>query len=238
MFANLPVLLCFFTSVVLCAASNSSNPACTATLDGELPAFTPSNFKFSGDVRRYYIAAEEIEWDYAPTGWDNWLGVRPIQILSIGSWCIDEKIQVPFNESARAQFAGYTQYGTKWVKALYREYTDNRFTECVDQPPFQGSQGPTIRAEVGDMIEILFLNRLKKNYATMHSMGLAYSKSNEGSNYPNNTIPGLAVDLPLADRVPPAVGPGDCVVYKWIVNDPAGPAQGIPAKVRTCCIET
>jgi hypothetical protein len=54
---------------------NHSQPSCTATLDGILPIFTPSGFEFSGTVRRYYIAAEETEWDYAPTGWDNWLGV-------------------------------------------------------------------------------------------------------------------------------------------------------------------
>jgi manganese oxidase len=30
-----------------------------------------------------------------------------------------------------------------------------------------------LRGEVGDMIEILFVNRLSENYATMHSMGLA-----------------------------------------------------------------
>jgi hypothetical protein len=44
-------------------------------MDGRLPSPTPSDFHFSGNVRRYYIAAEEVEWDYAPTGWDNWLGV-------------------------------------------------------------------------------------------------------------------------------------------------------------------
>jgi FtsP/CotA-like multicopper oxidase with cupredoxin domain len=139
--------------------------------------------------------------------------------------------QVPFEHSARAQFAGYTDYGTKWLKALYRGYADRSFTEYTVQPASQGSQGPTIRAEVGDMIEILFMNKLKENYATIHSMGLAYTKSNEGSNYPNNTRPDAAVHLPLGDRVPPAVAPGDCVVYKWIVNDHAGPQYGIPAKV-------
>lgn len=54
---------------------NDTRPVCTATLDGNLQEFTASNFKFSGNVRRYYLAAEETEWDYAPTGWDNWLGV-------------------------------------------------------------------------------------------------------------------------------------------------------------------
>jgi hypothetical protein len=49
---------------------------CVNAMDGQLPSFIPSNFRFSGTVRRYYVAAEEVEWDYAPTGWDNWLGVR------------------------------------------------------------------------------------------------------------------------------------------------------------------
>jgi len=42
-------------------------------MNGSLP--TTSGFTFNGTVRRYYVAAEEVEWDYAPTGWDNWLGV-------------------------------------------------------------------------------------------------------------------------------------------------------------------
>ncbi|KAJ5625036.1 hypothetical protein N7510_001345 [Penicillium lagena] len=41
---------------------------CEARLDGELPYYVPSNFRFSGNVRRYYVAAEVVPWDYAPTG--------------------------------------------------------------------------------------------------------------------------------------------------------------------------
>lgn len=55
--------------------ANSTSQTCTKTMDGQLPNPTPLGFTFSGTVRRYYIAAEEVEWDYAPTGWDNWLGV-------------------------------------------------------------------------------------------------------------------------------------------------------------------
>lgn len=40
-----------------------------------LPSPTPPGYVFSGNVRKYYVAAEEVEWNYAPTGWDNWLGV-------------------------------------------------------------------------------------------------------------------------------------------------------------------
>jgi hypothetical protein len=59
-------------------------------LDGNLPEFTPSNFRFSGNVRRYYIAAEETEWDYAPTGWDNWLGVCGEDTLQSGYSRVDD----------------------------------------------------------------------------------------------------------------------------------------------------
>jgi len=59
--------------------------SCSASMDGRLPTVIPSDFHFSGNVRRYYIAAEEVEWDYAPTGWDNWLGVRAEQMNFLGS---------------------------------------------------------------------------------------------------------------------------------------------------------
>lgn len=84
------------------------------------------------------------------------------------------------------------------------------------------------------MIEILFVNKLSKNYATMHSMGLAYTKYSEGADYPNNTAPGQNVVIPEAEAVPPVqkgVPPRACVVYKWIVDGLAGPAGDAPAAV-------
>ncbi|KAH7012344.1 hypothetical protein B0J12DRAFT_586929, partial [Macrophomina phaseolina] len=50
--------------------------------------------------------------------------------------------------------------------------------------------GPTLRSKVSDIVEILFLNNLSFNYASIYSMGLAYNKDNEGSVYLNNTRPG------------------------------------------------
>nr|OQO29049.1 hypothetical protein B0A51_03384 [Rachicladosporium sp. CCFEE 5018] len=142
-----------------------------------------------------------VEWDYAPTGWDNWLGI-PIEL------------------SPRAQFSGQLKYGTKWEKALYRGYTDATFSD-----------------EVNDLIEIMFVNKLDKYYATMHSMGLEYTKSQgEGADCPNNTAPGQTVVLTPSNAVPPidlGAGPGDCVVYKWMVNSAAGPNFGEPSKVHS-----
>jgi len=179
-------------------------------MNGILPSPTPSGFVFSGNIRRYYVAAEEVEWNYAPTGWDNWLGV-------------------PLNISPRAQAAGTTAHGTTWLKALYRGYTDATFTTKSLQPPWQGTLGPTLRSEVGDLVEILFVNRLSKNYASMHSMGLSYTKYDEGSAYSNTTVPGQENNLPDAEAVPP----GACVAYKWLVDEVSGPPAGQPAVARS-----
>ena len=37
--------------------------SCAASMDGALPSPTPPGWNYSGVVRRYYVAAEEIEWD-------------------------------------------------------------------------------------------------------------------------------------------------------------------------------
>ena len=72
-------------------------------------------------------------------GWDNWLGV-------------------PMNESFRAQTWGYlasnSSIGTTYDKALYRGYTGPDFTEQSEQPDWLGFNGPILRGEVGDMIEV------------------------------------------------------------------------------------
>jgi hypothetical protein len=82
---------------------------------------------------------------------------------------------------------------------------------------------------VGDLVEIMFVNRLSENYASMHSMGLSYTKYDEGSAYPNNTAPGQEVNLPYAEAVPP----GGCVIYKWLVDEVSGPPAGQPAVARS-----
>ena len=115
--------------------------------------------------------------------------------------------------------SGALTYGTKWLKALYRGYTDATFTTQSPQPPWQGTLGPTIRSEVNDLVQIMFVNRLPDNYATMHSMGLGYTKAvGEGAAYPNNTAPGQNNVVTSQNAVPPAVAPGNCVVYKWFVS--------------------
>jgi len=80
----------------------------------------------------------------------------------------------------------------------------------------------------------MFVNKLDPFYATMHSMGLFYTKDSEGSLYPNGTnefAPGNAV------------APGGCVVYKWLIPPASAPDAGEtlssgPTTAMSACMKT
>jgi hypothetical protein len=106
-------------------------------------------------VRKYYIAAEDVTWDFAPSG-QNLLTGAPL----ILPW----------------------RSNTRWPKTRYIEYTDSTFTVKKPQPDWLGILGPVIRGEVGDEFVVEFLNRGKRLH-DMHPHGLRYDKANEGSYY-------------------------------------------------------
>lgn len=106
-------------------------------------------------TRHYYIAAEDVVWDYAPSGRNLLNGAA-----------------IPQPWSVRLQ----------WPKTRFIEYTDDSFTVKKPQPEWLGILGPIIRAEVGDEIIVDFLNRTRKPH-DVHPHGLRYDKDNEGSLY-------------------------------------------------------
>ena len=106
-------------------------------------------------TRHYYIAAEDVTWDYAPSGHDLLTG-SPIR----QPWALR----------------------TRWPKSRFFEYTDDTFTVRKPQPVWLGILGPIIRAEVGDEVIVDFLNRTHKIH-DLHPHGLRYDKDNEGSLY-------------------------------------------------------
>ena len=106
-------------------------------------------------VRHYYIAAEDVTWDYAPSRRDLLEG-RPLPM--------------PWVQN------------TKWAKTRFIEYTDSTFTVRKPQPEWLGILGPIIRAEVGDSIIVDFLNRSQIPH-DIHPHGLRYDKNNEGAFY-------------------------------------------------------
>jgi manganese oxidase len=109
----------------------------------------------SATTRHYYIAAEDVSWDYAPSGHDL-LGGRPIP-------------------------EPWTQR-TRWPKTRFVEYTDTTFTTRKPQPEWLGILGPVIRAEVGDAVVVEFLNRSRQPH-NIHPHGLRYDKDSEGALY-------------------------------------------------------
>lgn len=106
-------------------------------------------------TRHYYLAAEDVSWDYAPSGMDLTMG---------------RGVPLPWA----------TQ--TRWSKVRYIEYTDATFSLRKPQPEWLGILGPVIRAEVGDSIVVDFLNRSALPHS-IHSHGLHYDKGSEGALY-------------------------------------------------------
>jgi hypothetical protein len=106
-------------------------------------------------TRHYYIAAEDITWDYAPSGQDLLHG---------------RLIPQPWGRQLR------------WNKTRFIEYTDDSFATPKKQPEWLGILGPVIRAEVGDDIVVDFLNRSHLPHS-IHPHGLRYEKASEGAFY-------------------------------------------------------
>jgi FtsP/CotA-like multicopper oxidase with cupredoxin domain len=106
-------------------------------------------------TRHYYIAAEDVTWNYAPSAHNMMTGAPLPQ-----PWAL--KLQ--------------------WPKTRFVEYTDATFTIPKPQPEWLGILGPIIRAEVGDEVVVDFFNRSKRVH-DIHPHGLHYDKDNEGSVY-------------------------------------------------------
>src|SRR5215468_7990704 len=88
-----------------------------------------------GQTRHYYVAAEEVMWDFAPS--------RKALIHGHGP---SDAIPKPWAGNTRKR------------KVRYVEYTDATFTTRKPQPDWLGILGPIIRAEVGDTVIVHFWN--------------------------------------------------------------------------------
>jgi FtsP/CotA-like multicopper oxidase with cupredoxin domain len=158
-------------------------------------------------VRDYYIAADEVDWDYAPGGVNKMMGMK------------FEGYSTVFTER------GPHRIGTVYRKALYREYTDDTFTRLKPRPPeweHSGILGPILRAEVGDTIRILFKNNATRPYS-MHPHGVFYRKDSEGAPYDDGTSG--------TDKEDDAVPPGKTHLYTWEVPERAGPGPNDPSSI-------
>jgi len=162
-----------------------------------------------GQVRTYYVAAEETDWDYAPLGIDIMTG-RPFEGTS----------------------AAYTQPGPKAIghvyrKAIYREYTDATFTTRKLRPrqdEYLGLLGPILRAEVGDTITVIFKNNASRPYS-MHMPDDTLRPRHPAGNGRGLDAEGLVI---INGEPEDLVRPGAMTTYEWEVPERAGPSPGDP----------
>jgi FtsP/CotA-like multicopper oxidase with cupredoxin domain len=160
-----------------------------------------------GQVRTYYVAAEEVDWDYAPLGIDVTTG-EPFEGMS-----------------AAYTEPGPNQIGRLYRKAIYREYTDETFATRkprLPQDDYLGLLGPILRAGVGDTIRVVFKNNASRPYS-MHPHGVFYEKPSEGSMYLDN--------VPDEQKIGAMVPPGAKFTYVWEVPERAGPGPNDPNSI-------
>jgi tetratricopeptide (TPR) repeat protein len=169
----------------------------TALSDG-LPAATNTpSLPAGGKLNTYFIAAEEVEWDYAPGG---------------------DMLQEPFCGDPDAFLQSQSdRIGHRYKKAIYRGYTDETF-QRLQVPTAHwrhlGMLGPLLRAEVGDELRVVFKNKTRFP-ASIHPHGVFYLKTSEGSGYSDGTT--------TSDKKDDVVQPGATFVYDWLVPERAGP---------------
>src|SRR5215469_11897255 len=161
----------------------------------------------AGKTRTYYIAADEVNWDYVPLGRDEAMGH-------------------PFDEVGKVYTeSGPHRIGRVYRKAIYREYTDASFSTLKARPSDQqylGLMGPILRGEVGDTIKVVFRNNASHPYS-MHPHGVTYAKDSEGADYNDGTSG--------ADKEDGGVPPGGTHTYVWQLPERAGPGPNDPSSV-------
>jgi len=185
-----------FTSLCLFAAI-----FCTQAIR----AATPDE---AGKTRTYYVAADEVQWDYAPSGRDEAMGM-PFDAIAKG-----------FTETSA------NHIGRVYKKAIYREYTDATFSMLKPRPPqdaYLGLVGPILHAEVGDTIKVVFKNNATHPYG-MHPHGVLYERDSEGANYNGGSGGGM-------DDRGGCVAPGATHTYTWQVPERAGPGPNDPSSI-------
>jgi FtsP/CotA-like multicopper oxidase with cupredoxin domain len=134
---------------------------------GESVAYTqqsPGKTRGAGRTHIYYIAADEVDWNYAPADHDHMTGK-------------------PYDERARYYTEpGPDRIGPIYRKAVYQEYADASFTTRKPRPAawqHLGILGPVIRGEVGDTIKVVFKNNARFPFS-VHAHGVRYDEASAG----------------------------------------------------------
>ena len=149
-------------------------------------------------TREYFITAEDVTWDFAPSNQNlvHCMG-QPVPCDIPDPWTNSHVFQ----------------------KTRYVEYTDSSFTVKKPQPEWLGILGPIIRAAVGDTVIVHFCNKSNGGAYGMHPNGFRYSKDNEGAHY-------TGVNGQQPPGAGSEIASGDCFDYQWYADSDSGPAKG------------
>jgi hypothetical protein len=190
-------LLLLATIIGVASASSSSSSSSSSTShscnNGATHNYVPR-------VREYFLEAQLVDWNYAPSGFDVAKGAE-------------------FGEDANvfvlgADNAAECRVGATYKKARYVQFTDATFTKQVPQPAWAGVQGPTLRAVVGDTIKVTLKNSASFD-VTRASARRPIHQGNEGALANDGTRPAEKLD----DMVPP----GETFTYTWLADEDSGP---------------
>jgi len=158
-----------------------------------------------GELREYWVGADEVMWDYAPS--------FPINRMTGEEFTEDQRV---FVEDG---------IGRVYMKSLYRAYTHG-FGALIERSAREreelGSLGPILHAEVGDTIMVHFKNNTRFP-ASVHPHGVFYLKDSEGTPYADGTSG--------ADKADDMVPPGGEHTYVWDVPERAGPGPNDPSSI-------
>ena len=175
--------------------------------NGDIQPASLAETNYQGQTRTYYITADEVKWDFAPTG-------------------INQMTGKPFDDTANVYMEnGKDRIGKVSFKAIYREYTDGTFTTLKpvqDKWQHLGMLGPVIHAEVGDTIKVVFKNNARFPFS-IHPHGVFYQKDSEGALYNDG--------VQASDKKGDAVPTGGNYTYIWQVPERAGPGPHDPSSI-------
>ncbi|XP_048043912.1 coagulation factor VIII [Megalobrama amblycephala] len=145
--------------------------------------------------RNYYIAAEEIMWDYGIN--------KPAQLIK-----------------QREMRRGMRKYFPAYRKVVFRAYQDRDFKNPIKRGELDehlGIMGPVLKAEINDILTVVFKNLASRPYS-FHLHGV-YDKT-QGSFSPGTGPEGSKAEDVPGDPVPP----GEERVYNWRISRRQGPS--------------
>nr|XP_035134981.2 coagulation factor V isoform X1 [Callithrix jacchus] len=114
--------------------------------------------------------------------------------------------------------ASLNHSATSFKKIVYREY-EPYFKKEKPRSSISGLLGPTLYAEVGDIVKVHFKNKADKPLS-IHPQGIKYSKLSEGASYLDHTFP--------VEKMDDAVAPGQEYTYEWSISEDSGPTHDDP----------